>query len=321
MDDTPSPHSRWNFVARRAQVLTGVSALLTIAGSLGNFHWFLELFSHFVAWYALGTAVLALLLGLCRSPRWALAAGALCLLQASIPLSWYWPQRNSTNTEPNCRLLLANVLSSNPDTARFFDLVTRTNPDIICVQEVSAHWEEALSVLERDYPVHLSLPRSDNFGIAIYSRLPGPQPEILFQENFGVPALALQFEMAGQTIRLLNLHALPPAGEAYAGVRNAQLDAAKAWLVDQESPAVLIGDLNTSIFSPRYRRLVEGTGARNARAGFGPLGTWPAWVPILRLPLDQCLVKGPMSVVRCATGRAGGSDHLPLMVDLRLSAS
>lgn len=315
--------SRWRtYLGHRAQVLTVVSGLLTACGFLGNIHWFLEIFSHFIAWYAVGTGILAVVLWFSGHPRWALAAAALVTIQAMLPLSWYWPAPGSgAAATSNCRLLLANVLSENTDTASFLALVERTKPDLICVQEVSRQWEESLSILDGSYPVHLSLSRGDNFGIAIYSRLPGPQPEIVFQREFGVPAMALRFTRNGREVSLLNVHTLPPAGRRYASTRNAQLDAINAWLRKRTGLAIVMGDLNTSIYSPRYRRLIRGTGAKNVRAGYGPLGTWPSWVPLLRLPLDQCLVKGDMRVVRCAVEEAGGSDHLPLLVDLAIPKS
>lgn len=102
------------------------------------------------------------------------------------------------------------------------------------------------------------------------------------------------------------------------GWRDAQLASARSWLAGKNGPAILIGDLNLTMYSPIYRAFVAETGVRNARAGFGPLGTWPAWMPGPLLPLDHCLVRGPVGVIACRTGPKIGSDHLPLLVDLHL---
>ena len=73
-----------------------------------------------------------------------------------------------------------------------------------------------------------------------------------------------------------------------------------------------------TMFSPVYRSWIHGLDIKNSRAGFGPLGSWPTFVPFLRLPLDQCLVSPAVEVVDCRLGPKIGSDHLPLIVDLRL---
>ena len=318
-DSSPTPSWR-NFLDHRARLLVVLSTAATLAGWLGNLHWPLELLSHFIAWFAAGTFVAALILALCGGWRWAAAAALLCVIQAWVPLSWYLPARDAGPVgAPNCRILLANVLSQNLDTAAFLALAAALDPDIICVQEVTDRWREALKPLEVAYPVQGAVPRGDNFGIALYSRLPGPLPEIVFQREHEVPAMALRFTAGGREVNLLNLHTLPPIGGALAARRNAQLEGARKWLDAQAGPAVLIGDLNLTMYSPVYRRLVRGAGVRNARAGWGPLGTWPAWVPVMRLPLDQCLVKG-IGISECRTVHIPGSDHLGLVVEFTVPA-
>jgi endonuclease/exonuclease/phosphatase (EEP) superfamily protein YafD len=97
------------------------------------------------------------------------------------------------------------------------------------------------------------------------------------------------------------------------------LESARKWLEAQTHPALLVGDLNLTMFSPEYRRFTKDLHLKNARKGFGPLGTWPAWVPFARLPLDHCLVQGDLAVVNCMVGPDIGSDHLPIIVDLHVS--
>lgn len=217
------------------------------------------------------------------------------------------------------RLLLANVLTSNLDKQSFLDLVSATNPDAICVQEADDAWGDALKSLEERYPLHAIVPRSDNFGIAFYTRLPGRMSGVLFQREHDVPALAATVEVEGQRFSILDVHAVPPLGTVMAERRNQHLSAIRAWIEAQSDPVILLGDLNLTMYSPEYRRFTRGLGLQNARQGFGPLGTWPTWVPFARLPLDQCLLRGDLAVVSCAIGPDIGSDHLPLIVDLHIA--
>ena len=312
------PRGPWRrYIERRLKALVVVSGAMTAAGFLGGLDYRFELFSHFIAWYAVLSLVLLLVILGARQWRWACAAGILMLFQAAFPLSWYWPRdRVDTGHAANCRVLVANVLSMNPDKQSFLDLVDKADPDVVCVMEVTAEWATALAALHTEYPARAEAPRPDNFGIALYSRLPGPPPQIVFQREYGVPAVALSMQVDGRAVQLLEVHALPPLGVSQASRRAAQLKGLHQWLLDQNAPAVVVGDFNLTQYSPLYCRLMRGTGARNVRAGFGPLGTWPVWVPWLRLPLDQGLVQGGPNVVNCTLGPNVGSDHLPLLLDL-----
>ena len=302
----------------RARALLVLSGVTTLLGALGGFHWLLELLSHFVAWQAMLTGLVLILFAVIRRWRWALAACVVIALQASVPLSWYL-HGGAPPSEPNCRLLLANVLTSNTNKQAFLDLVSATDPDVICVQEADYEWGKALKVLEARYPVNSIVTRSDNFGIAFYSRLPGSMTGVLFQREHEVPALSATVEIGGRAIAILDVHALPPMGKLMAERRNRHLESIRAWFEAQSGPAMLLGDLNLTMFSPEYRRFTRGLGLHNARQGFGPLGTWPTWVPFARLPLDQCLIRGDLAVVSCASGPNIGSDHLPLIVDLHIA--
>lgn len=302
----------------RAKILMFVSALATLLGAVGTLHWLLEIVSHFVVWHAMLTAAALLQFSLIRRWRWAAAAVIVLALQLIQPLSWYLPSE-STSQQPNLRLLLANVLTSNTEKERFLALVEAVDPDVICVQEADDAWGEALEALHVQYPVNSIVPRADNFGIAFYSRLPGAMSGVLFQREHDVPALSATVEVAGRTLSILDVHALPPIGKLMADHRNRHLQSIRRWFEEQNGPAILLGDLNLTMYSPEYHRFTRGLGLQNARKGFGPVGTWPTWVPFARLPLDQCLIRGDVDVVSCAPGPDIGSDHLPLIVDLYIA--
>jgi endonuclease/exonuclease/phosphatase (EEP) superfamily protein YafD len=312
-------NARHRGVQVRAKTTLAAAALFTLLGTLGGAHWLLELFSHFIAWHAMLAGAAALQFFLIRRWRWSLIACAVMAAQLSVPLYWYLPG-DTTTLKPNLRVLLANVHTANSDKQSFLDLVKASDPDVICVQETDDAWAEALEVIEADYPVHSIVPRSDNFGIAFYSRLPGAITGVLFQKEHQVPALSATITVEGRSIAILDIHTLPPMGYFMARHRRAQLESARQWLATQTDPALLIGDLNLTMFSPEYYRFTKDLDLHNARKSFGPLGTWPAWVPFARLPLDHCLVRGDLAVVNCAAGPNIGSDHLPLIIDLHVAS-
>jgi endonuclease/exonuclease/phosphatase (EEP) superfamily protein YafD len=114
---------------------------------------------------------------------------------------------------------------------------------------------------------------------------------------------------------------MPPIGRHRIEGRNTQLQDIAAVMNSLPRPRALIGDLNISMWAYHYRLLIEQTGLRNARSGFGILPSWPVQLPFAMIPIDQCLVSSEIEIVSVRTGPAIGSDHLPLIVSLRVGAN
>src|SRR5690606_11658512 len=87
-----------------------------------------------------------------------------------------------------------------------------------------------------------------------------------------------------------------------------------------DSPVVVMGDFNTTAFSPSFQDLLAATGIENASEGFGYAATWPVAAGPFGLPIDHVLVSPEFAVRDVVVGPAMGSDHAPVIVDVRLAA-
>lgn len=76
--------------------------------------------------------------------------------------------------------------------------------------------------------------------------------------------------------------------------------------------------MNVTPWSPVFSDLLREGGLLNTSQGHGLFGSWPAWLPAGRIPIDHCLVTPDWQVDSKRLGPDIGSDHLPVMVDLRL---
>ena len=85
-------------------------------------------------------------------------------------------------------------------------------------------------------------------------------------------------------------------------------------LAKLEGPVILLGDFNTTPWSPAYRKLVADTELGSASGG--RIATWPVWMAPLRVPIDHILVRGPVTVLEAERGPDLGSDHFPVLVTL-----
>jgi endonuclease/exonuclease/phosphatase (EEP) superfamily protein YafD len=111
---------------------------------------------------------------------------------------------------------------------------------------------------------------------------------------------------------------MPPYGAENTGLRNRQLTEIGNFLADSAGPVILVGDLNTTPWSPAFKDLLQATGLQNSMKGFGIQPTWPTTIPLFWIPLDHLLHSPDFHVKSRKTGPHVGSDHFPVEVRLSL---
>ena len=289
---------------------------------LGNLHWSLELLTHFKIQLLLASLLFAFVFAATRAWRWAGAAVCVAALNLFAIAPWYVPTARAypAGDEQRLRLMLSNVLYTNERYDDLLKLVRAEQPDLLVLQEVTEAWERALQPLRQDYPHGAFEPRDQAAGMALLSRRP-LTAVVAPINSFLSPSVLAEFEFAGQTVSLLTIHPLPPQGRLRSELRNREFDYAAEFLRTRPDPKILLGDLNVTMWSPNYARLIEQSGLVNVRQGFGVVPTWPAFsrLRLLQIPLDHCLVSPNVRVIDVRTGPHIGSDHLPLIVDLGIS--
>ncbi len=250
--------------------------------------------------------------------RWRSSAFLLLLgLIAALPvLSLYRGGDGAPPGVPVLRLLSANVLTGNRDSSRLLAAVAKENPDVLVLLEINERWRRELTALAATYPHRLLRPREDNFGIAVFSRLPGTVLELAQLGETRLPSILATFEWQGQPTTLIATHPLPPLGSSGARRRNRQLEAIGERAAATEGAVIVIGDLNTTPWSPHFRDLLQQGDLRDSAQGRGLQPTWPAGSRLLRLPIDHCLHSADLMAVDRRVGSDIGSDHLPIVVDL-----
>ena len=301
--------------------LLQAAAILTIAFSIITLlpadHFALQLFSHFRLQYFVFSLLLALVFVALRSYVYAGALMLVCLVNAGLVLPWYFDAENS-ETGTDLDLLLANVLSSNTEYERLFDLLDAENPDVIVLLEVSPDWLVELAALRSEYPYSYAEARDGNFGIALFSRLPIKSADHVDSPPFGYPTINASLTVGEKSLHIVATHPVIPVSKKFYEARNEQLESLPGLLQKPAGATILIGDLNTGMWEPNYRALVKTTGLKNTRRGFGAVPTWPTFMPFAMIPIDHVLVSAEIGVKSVRTGRRIGSDHLPLIVTLAL---
>lgn len=302
--------------------LLQVTALLVFCLSiisLGGFsYWILELTSHFRLLYLLGALVCFLLFLLIRHYLSALIMFLLLIINifSVAPVFSIVEEDSASEFSQTLKIFHSNVYSQNREYHLLLNAIAFEEPDIVILQEVTPLWQKSLSLLVDDYPYQKVVAREGNFGIAILAKVPLQDIEVVDLADIGLPSIQATINLDNQPVRLLTTHALPPVTPWLKQQRDRQLNAVADFVVYQQQPVIVVGDLNVTHWSPDYHALVEKTGLINARQGWGILPTWPGKFSGIGLPIDHLLYSEALQVRAIHTYPDVGSDHLPLVVQL-----
>ncbi len=251
-------------------LLAGVA---TFAGWLGGLWWALDLASHFRFQYAASLAIAGAVALIFR--RWKLASAALFLaaLNAAAIAPYFPAGRRDAPPHPDAiRIVSLNVHTSNTEYDRVLRHLLARDPDVAFLMEINAEWAARLQPLIHRYPHTLILPREDNFGLALLTRLPVDSLAELELGAAGVPSAVLR----GANLSIIATHPLPPASRENAELRDEQLADLATAAREIRGPLVVIGDLNATPWSAPFRRLTAETGLSDSGRGRGWHPTWVA---------------------------------------------
>ncbi|MBA2481253.1 MAG: endonuclease/exonuclease/phosphatase family protein [Planctomycetes bacterium] len=290
--------------------LFAIIVAMALAGA-GRWWWFAELFCHFRAQYLAGLLVLAIGFALGRKWRWLGACAVLALWNATLITPAFVPPASDPVARRHARILFLNVEKRNADHAAVLRLVDEVDPDVACFVEVDPVWMRALLPLMARYPDVCTRTRGDAFGVAAFSRLPCTS-EIVFLGG-ELPSTLMRLD--GLTI--VGTHPVPPMSADHFRWRNDQLRELARFAAAQGGPTIIGGDFNCTPWSPMFTDLLRDGLLHDSRRGFGNQASWPSFFPPLWIPIDHCVHSAGIAVDRRAIGRRVGSDHHPVIVDIR----
>ncbi|TQV88757.1 endonuclease/exonuclease/phosphatase family protein [Aliikangiella coralliicola] len=307
-------------VQRLILFFASLTFAFSILSLLAGHHRIFELMSHFKLQYLIGSIIFLSVFMLGKKWVLSLFTTGILALNSYFVLPWYYSSENSLKMEASqkIKLIHLNLLSSNQNYQGVIDFVEAEKPDIFMAQEVNTPWQEALAELTEAYPYNYVVPRPDNFGIAILSKKP---LDTIIEKDWGntrVPSLWVTFKLAGKTVNLVSTHPLPPISARYYQLRNKQLNAMMEELKTVDTPVILGGDFNMTMWSSDYS-MFSNSQLKNTRQGFGILPTWPAKFSSLGIPIDHFLISRHFVVESMLNGPDVGSDHLPIVVSLKFS--
>jgi endonuclease/exonuclease/phosphatase (EEP) superfamily protein YafD len=294
----------------------------TTSGFFGRVGWLCELTSHFRVQYAVCLLMLGAFLCLKKKFRIGAVFTAFAAANLIVIVPCFLGARPPGDFGGHTlRVMLLNVRTENERYDLVVASIKKFRPDLVVIEEVNERWLKELARLREDYPHVKHEARDDNFGIALFSRLPFEDAEIVYLGRAEVPSVTVRLVVAGRKLTILGTHPLPPGSLENFRLRNEQLDAVATFVRKQPNPLIVLGDFNVTPWSYYFERLVKEGGLTDSSAGRGIHATWPAAGLPLRIPIDHCLVSAEVGIASKIIGGNVGSGHLPVVVDLVLPSA
>lgn len=289
----------------------------TMAGFFGRLWWIFDLLSHFRVHYFVLAVVVALGLYLVGARKSALILSAFGMLNFVLMAPFFVPRARAANPGETYRLLSANVLTSNLKHHLVRDLIIGEEPDFVMLAEVNQPWLDDLALDESGYLYSELYPRDNNFGIAFFSRIPFDHAEIV---DTIVPSVLVNFSLDGTDFNLIGTHTWPPLNAHLSEKRDEQMRKLAELVVSQSGAILFCGDLNLTSWSHAYLQFMGTTQMRDSRVGRGIQASWPASIPMMRIPIDHVFITQQIEILERRLGPDVGSDHLPVIVEFIINS-
>lgn len=225
------------------------------------------------------------------------------------------------------RVVTFNSATSDPD-----DLINRVSSDgadVVCLQELYVRYLDEIEeqAAEAGYSSHFVTLRDDaGMGTMILTRYPTIAVDTITTSSWKEVQrrfLSVHIDVQGRIVRIITaqLESTNRKQQLWGVIESWRLRTIQANLIAEtiegsRGSVVLAGDMNASPTNRSLMPLREQLEDSWQVAGAGVGGTWPRFLPLLRI--DYIFYKGISGAVNTARYPLGNSDHIAYRVDLIL---
>lgn len=307
-------------------ILSYVLIASVLMAFLAHWHWFFALFTHFNVQYIVGALAFLpfllflnhdLFLSICM-----IIIATISFAQTRLPMAepWRFSPPQVTEDSEVLKVVQYNKYHKNHPYKELLPWLKKNDIDLLIMQELST------KEIER-FKKELSsvLPYSPLKTI----RIPGRA--MIFSkyklENLQVKKVcrklcetsATRFEITlpeEQKITVFSVHADTPLFKGHYDRQTEELLQTARWInKDKTERTLFIGDINTSPYSPNFRKLLDVSGLRYQNYSLLPETTWPSFLilPCLKIPIDHILFSDGLDLAHIEQDQSHGSDHHSLI--------
>lgn len=294
-------------------ILAGIF-LAQVFAIMSELWWGFELFSHYLAYYLLAGLILLPLLFLARIP-WASIPLTLLIAIQLAQIAPYYSTPTNTDLTTDFKIFSNNFFVPNDNFEELQSIISAENPDIFVIEEAAFAWNTEKEAYRETYPYLTMTEEVGPFGIVMGSKYPTIYEHITLGDY---PVIDAQAKIGDETIRIIVIHTNHPLSSELMKQRNKVFEELALLVQESTLATLVIGDFNSTMWSPYFQKLIEDSELQDSRLGFGILTTWNENFWPLKIPIDHILTTSDIQIVDLHTGTNAGSDHLPIIAELSL---
>lgn len=247
-------------------------------------------------------------------------------LKMVLPYTFVWKKQvkqvkqDQLDPQRQISLMVCNVLTTNSKYHLLIEQIQIHQPDLVLTLETDQAWQNALSVIEADYPYRVPVPLDNLYGMHLYSKLELSETEVKFILSDEIPSIHTTVILrSGQPVQLYCLHPKPPSPtEAKdSTLRDAELLIVGDQIKDLDESCIVMGDLNDVAWSRTTRLFQRISGLLDPRVGRHYVNTFHADYPFFRWSLDHVFHSTDFALVHMERLPHVGSDHFPVFLVLQ----
>ena len=263
--------------------------------------------------------LLVLLLPVLRKQRARVSLATLLLIICWAPV-FAWVGLPGLSTAPEgIRVMAYNLWIDNPKIDAIEQSIQHENPDILFLSEISqATMDELRSRL--DYPYNYRATGGNNALFSRYSILEATTDDLGVKTEGRALNLVAKLQVEDEIVTAIGVHPPIPILRKFFHIRNQQLDSLIRASRERDGKLIVLGDFNTTPWSPYFDRLERQSQLQNAGRGQWVWATWYFNKTLksryIKIPIDHILTRG-FKPLKTWTGMAGGSDHKPVITILK----
>jgi endonuclease/exonuclease/phosphatase (EEP) superfamily protein YafD len=212
-------------------------------------------------------------------------------------------------------VLSVNVYQFNTQYQRMIDTIRKVNPDILLTMESNQAWEDALVVLEKDYPYTKKIALENTYGMHFYSKLIASDIKAHYFVADDMPSIEAALETPDKTkFTFFGVHPAPPSPteESNSKERDGELLSVAKRVKEINTPVLVTGDFNNVAWARSSILFRKTSELLDPRIGRGFVSTFHARYKLLRFPIDLFFHSTDVFIEDFRTLPDVGSDHLPL---------
>ncbi|MBS9777998.1 MAG: hypothetical protein KGV50_04460 [Gammaproteobacteria bacterium] len=275
---------------------------------LGSAIWQLELFSHYVPHV---TILLWCSFFVFPQKRSRLSRGGLFTISVTLsvwcfsPLpmlkNWFFPE-DTIKTNILSRVVYQNVKINNQNPHGTISQLLKHSPDVMILVEAGGpYWNTALKNIHNQYPIYCGDSQPTPFAMQVFIKDSKAMCEISYIAEFPVIKI-----IQSDNKVIYGIHPPPPINAHLAAAQRDFFSQFKTMLSSKQNTMV-VGDMNTSGYSPIYRKFMENSGLKSMT-----LNVLPTWLPF-GLGIDHVLSNSIQPIEVHPLGW-NGSDHRGFLI-------